>query len=390
MHCLNGLTGLGEPDTATLLGVSRASNSRIATGEPPKALGGRFRPSSILYPLLTLRDDNELWLDFRVLSHSAWDTGILSFGEQAMAMSSTERSRKKRALAKAREEAAAAIAAQQEETKHGALLAEITLLRQQIFALSERLATRDDLRRFAAGFKGSPPQGSQDVEPFHQEAEPELVGNFLVDPLFVAEPEEARRCAEELIGIARLGDQVQVAFPLVDPSRIGLITEDPASSVMHLQPFLVSQTGVWFLSVKAVGPVTQAVYVLTETPLEALALRAVTELGKGILPPIEAFDIGEIVYVATGSRPDQIAGVIARAKQLNAYVALAYACDPAGRTTAARAAEEAARQKVSLEPVTDVLAMAGPQVTDFVQFWQLIRQQGADVVVERILAGTEA
>ena len=192
-----------------------------------------------MYPLLTLRDDNELWLDFSQYLVIQPGTGILSFGEQAMAMSSTERSRKKRALAKAREEAAAAIAAQQEETKHGALLAEITLLRQQISALSERLATRDDLHRFAAGSKG-PPAGSQDVEPFHQEAEPELVGNFLVDPLFAAEPEEARRCAEELIGIARLGDQVQVAFPLVDPSRIGLITEDPASSVMHLQPFLVS------------------------------------------------------------------------------------------------------------------------------------------------------
>ena len=108
------------------------------------------------------------------------------------------------------------------------------------------------------------------------------------------------------------------------------------------------------------------------------------------MPPIEAFDIGEIVYVATGSRPDQIAGVIARAKQLNAYVALAYACDPAGRTTAARAAEEAARAKSQPRTRDGRPGMAGPQVTDFVQFWQLIQQQGADVVVERILAGTEA
>ncbi|MBA1159425.1 hypothetical protein [Microvirga mediterraneensis] len=210
------------------------------------------------------------------------------------------------------------------------------------------------------------------------------------------DPKEAAKLQElGLVGAARFGQRLHVAFPLfqdhhTDPAEppVGYVVEDLSQPQAQLRRF--GAPGLWRFSHRSgYEGADRLVHVFTSTPGEALALWNIARLEQGFLPQLEQDTIQRTVFVATGwTGQEHRARLWARAKADQASLVLAYRDDDKGRIQSQSMAQEAQKQAIPTASVTGVLSLLSLQ--NFAQLWLTILREGAERLLERLKAAREA
>ncbi|MPR11849.1 MobV family relaxase [Microvirga tunisiensis] len=210
------------------------------------------------------------------------------------------------------------------------------------------------------------------------------------------EPTEASKLQGlGLVGAARFGQRLHVAFPLfqdhhTDPNEqpVGYVVED--LSQPQARPRRFGAPGIWrFTHRSGYEGADRLVHVFTSTPSEALALWNIARLEQGFLPQLEQDNIQRTVYVATGwTGQEHHTRLMTRAKADQASLVLAYRDDDWSRAHRQPLAQEAQKQAIPTASVTGVLSLLTLQ--SFAQLWLAILREGAERLLERLTAAREA
>jgi hypothetical protein len=209
-------------------------------------------------------------------------------------------------------------------------------------------------------------------------------------------PKEAAKLHElGLVGAARFGQRLHVAFPLfhdhhTDPNEpaVGYAVQDLSQPQAQLRRF--GAPGLWRFSHRSdYEGADRLVHVFTSTPGEALALWNIARLEQGFLPQLEQDNIQRTVYVATGwTGQEHRTRLMARAKADQASLVLAYCDDDWSRAHRQPLMQEAQKQAIPTASVTGVLSLLTLQ--SFAQLWLAILREGAERLLERLTAAREA
>ncbi|KQP24740.1 hypothetical protein ASF27_11745 [Methylobacterium sp. Leaf102] len=219
------------------------------------------------------------------------------------------------------------------------------------------------------------------------EADRAAIAGWLTETQALPRPLVTSLIKGNYIGAVRAREKLIAAFPLVPAAALGTTAKPIGYALFGANPgdtFAATrgERGVWGFNIGKPEGAGQDARVFVRTPLEAIALRALSERQHGLLPDLERPGRRLVSFVAVGGgSPKDIKALIELSRGAELFDG--FGSEVADQSPRRVLKEEAEDAKLVLKRLSIWADLVREQIRGVLQLWQLIRKIGLDAFLER-------